>query len=143
MNPSQNVLRVGIAVMIFRNGKVLIGKRKGAHGEGEYAFPGGRLEHGESLIDGALREIKEECGITVGNIRFQCVLNVLDFFPEHYVGVGFIADWVAGEPQVLEPDKCEGWDWYSLDTLPQPLFVPTATMIKSYRSGMNFIDSKK
>ncbi|HOF50487.1 MAG TPA: hypothetical protein PLH22_02295 [Candidatus Colwellbacteria bacterium] len=33
--------RVGIGVMIFKNGKVLLGKRKGSHGEGEYAFPGG------------------------------------------------------------------------------------------------------
>ena len=35
---------VGVGVMILKNGCVLLGKRKGAHGEGEYAIPGGHPE---------------------------------------------------------------------------------------------------
>ena len=41
--------KTGIAVMIMKDGKVLLGKRKGAHGAGEFAFPGGKLEWGESF----------------------------------------------------------------------------------------------
>ena len=36
--------KTGIAVMIMKDDKVLLGKRKGARGAGDYAFPGGKLE---------------------------------------------------------------------------------------------------
>jgi hypothetical protein len=39
--------RVGVGIMIFKDGKVLMGKRKGKHGAGEYAWPGGHFRvHG-------------------------------------------------------------------------------------------------
>ena len=41
--------KVGVGVMVLKNGKVLIGKRKGAHVAGEWAWPGGHLEYMESL----------------------------------------------------------------------------------------------
>lgn len=62
---------VGIGMMILKEGKVLLGKRKGAHGAGEYAFPGGQLEHPESFEDCARRETREESGIEITNLRFQ------------------------------------------------------------------------
>src|SRR5215469_4737907 len=43
--------KVGVGVMILKDGKVLIGKRKGAHGAGEWAWPGGHLEYMESFED--------------------------------------------------------------------------------------------
>ena len=62
-------IKVGIGIMIFKNGKILLGKIKGSHGEGEYAFPGGHLEYMESVKEGALRELEEECGIKIKNLR--------------------------------------------------------------------------
>jgi 8-oxo-dGTP diphosphatase len=71
--------KVGVGVMIVKNGFVLLGKRKGAHGEGEYAFPGGHLEYMESFAQCAQRETREECGIEIENIRFQFVANVTTY----------------------------------------------------------------
>src|SRR4051812_15075215 len=115
--------RVGIGIMILKEGKILLGKRKNAHGSGEYAFPGGHLEYMESFEDCALREIAEECGISVGNIRFQYLANIKYYTPKHYVHVGLLADHISGEPKVLEPNKCESWDWFALDKLPTPMFL--------------------
>jgi ADP-ribose pyrophosphatase YjhB (NUDIX family) len=55
--------KVGVAAIIIKDGKVLLGKRKSAHGQGTWNFPGGHLEYGESWQDCAKRETMEEAGI--------------------------------------------------------------------------------
>ena len=42
----------------------------------------------------------------------------------------------------MEPEKCEGWDWYDLEDLPSPLFYPTEIVINSYKTGKNFYDKE-
>ena len=63
--------RVGIGVFVVRDGKFLLGKRKNAHGEGTWCLVGGHLEYGESWEDCVRREIAEEIGVKVKNIRFS------------------------------------------------------------------------
>lgn len=133
--------RVGIGVMIFRDGKVLLARRKGSHGAGAYAFPGGHLEYGESFDTCARREVREECGIDIQNIEFLFVANILDFMPKHYVHLTLTADWAAGEPQVLEPEKSESWGWFELSNLPAPLFKPCQMSVESYLKGGAYYDS--
>ena len=122
--------RVGICVVVVRprDGKILLGKRRGSHGEGEYSTPGGHLEHGEGFRECAAREVMEETGLAIGPMRFLRVLNSFDYAPKHYVDIAFAAEWKSGEPEVREPDKVESWDWYDPDDLPSPLFsmVPSA-----------------
>jgi 8-oxo-dGTP diphosphatase len=134
-------IRIGIGIMILKEGKVLLGKRKGSHGEGEYSFPGGHLEYMESFEECVLREIKEECGIEIQNLRFQFLANMQEYAPKHYCHIGMIADWKSGEPQVLEPEKCERWEWYSLKNLPSPIFLSCQWGIDSHREGFIFKDS--
>ncbi len=118
--------------MIIRNGKVLLGKRKNAHGEGAWCFPGGHLEFGESWKECALREIKEEAGIKVKNLRFATATN--DLFSKekkHYITIIMLADYASGEAKILEPHKCEKWDWFEWkkDNLPKPLFTPQKNLL--------------
>lgn len=133
--------RVGIGVMILKNGKVLLGKRKGSHGSGEYAFPGGHLEYMESYKECALREIAEECGIEVEDINFQYLANIKQYAPKHYVHIGLSANWKSGEPQVLEPDKLEHWGWYDINNLPEPMFVACSLAIEAHKTGLTFRDA--
>lgn len=117
---------VGIGVILLKENKyVLMGKRICKHANGFYAFPGGHLEMFESFEDCAIREVKEECGIDIssGNPRYWKTVNT--FYREegkHYVTIFVVADWYSrmGEPQNLEPDKNEGWEWYEWDKLPHP-----------------------
>lgn len=88
-----NKPKVGVGVMILKNGKVLLGKRKGSHGEGEYAFPGGHLEYMESFESCAKREVKEESDIEIKDITFQFLANVTKYDPKHYVHIGLLAKW--------------------------------------------------
>lgn len=126
--------------MIFKDGKVLLAKRKGSHGAGEYAFPGGHLEYLESFEDCAKRETKEECGIEIENIKFQFVANVTKYAPKHYVHLGLVADWKSGDPVVLEPEKSESWDWYDPNNLPEPIFEFCKLTFESYANGCRYYD---
>jgi 8-oxo-dGTP diphosphatase len=138
-SPSQRP-KVGVGVMILKDGKILLGKRKGSHGEGEYAFPGGHLEYMESFADCARREVSEECGIKIDDICFQYLANITKYAPKHYTHIGLVADWKSGEPEVLEPEKSESWDWYDMDNLPQPIFEMCKLAVQCHKTGKNYLD---
>jgi 8-oxo-dGTP diphosphatase len=132
--------KIGLGVMILKDGKVLLGKRKGSHGEGEFAFPGGHLEYMESFEDCARREVREECGLEIGNLRFQLTANVTKYAPKHYVHINLLADWKSGEPKVLESDKSESWAWHDVNNPPVPLFEMCKLAFQSYKTGQNYFD---
>ena len=122
--------KVGVGVIIKKDGKVLLGKRKGAHGEGSWSFPGGHLEFGETLETCARREVLEEAGIEIENIKSATFTN--DIFPKeqkHYITAYVTADYSAGEVKVMEPDKCEEWKWVNWNALPKPLFIPITNLV--------------
>ncbi len=122
---------VGVAAIVIRGDKVLMGKRIGAHGAGSYHFPGGHLEYGESWEDCVIRETREEAGIEIKNIKFAAVTN--DIFEQerkHYITIFMTAELASGEPRIMEPEKCEGWDWYGWNELPRPLFLAVESLVK-------------
>ncbi|PIN73725.1 hypothetical protein COV20_05900 [Candidatus Woesearchaeota archaeon CG10_big_fil_rev_8_21_14_0_10_45_16] len=121
--------KVGLGVFIIKDGKFLLLKRKGAHGEGTWGLAGGHLEFGESYEDCAKRETLEEVGITIQNIRFASVTNDI-FENKHYLTIFCTAEYKEGDITNKEPDKCEGIKWFSWDALPQPLFQPIINLIK-------------
>jgi 8-oxo-dGTP diphosphatase len=133
--------RVGIGVMLFQNRQVLLGRRKNAHGAGEYGFPGGHLDHLESFEDCAKREVREECGLEIEDIRFLLVANVAKYRPKHYVHLTLTAQWKSGVPAVREPDKSEDWAWYALDNLPEPMFETCRLSFDSYANGTIYYDA--
>lgn len=118
--------RVGLGVAIRRDGKILLHKRKGKHAGGVWAFPGGHLEMWESFRDCAIREVAEETGpeIKTTEPKFWTAVNSC-YTDEglHYVVVLMVCDWISGEAQIMEPDKCECWEWFGWDELPDPLIL--------------------
>ncbi len=132
--------KCGVVVLVLKDGKALLGKRMGAHGANTFAFPGGKLEWDESFADCAKRETREEAGIEIGNIRFLRLLN-FKAYGKHFVDIGLVADWVAGEPKIMEPEKCAGWEWHGLDKMPEPLFNGCQSCIDAYKGGVNYIDA--
>lgn len=139
MKDKKNI-KVGIGIFVLKNGKVLLTKRKSLLGRGEHASPGGHLEFGESFVECAKRECREETGIEIKNIRFLRLANLKKYDNRHYVDIGLIADWKSGEPKVLEPGKAKSWAWYELDKLPKPLFETIKYSLKALKTGRNFFD---
>ena len=129
------IVRAGVGILTLKGNKILLGKRKGSHGTDEYCGPGGHVEYGETMEQAILRELAEECGITVKNLRLLCVVDLLTYMPRHYLNVGFVAEWESGEPQALEPDNFASWGWYDIDTALPPLFTPVQAYIEAYKTG--------
>ena len=121
--------RVGVGVLIVRGRRVLLGMRRGSHGAGTWAPPGGHLEFGETPEECARREAAEETGLALGALSRGPY--TVDAFPEagrHYVTLFVIADGAEGEPRAMEPEKTAAWEWRDWDALPTPLFAPLASL---------------
>jgi 8-oxo-dGTP diphosphatase len=85
---------------------VLLGRRRRAHGDGDWCFPGGHLEFGESITECARRETLEETGLHVDSLSLGPYSN--DIFQAeglHYVTLFAEAQYCGGTPEVLEPQK--------------------------------------
>ncbi|GMF51756.1 unnamed protein product [Phytophthora fragariaefolia] len=133
LKEQKTVVRVGVGVMLMSKkhpGCVLIGQRKGSHGEGKFALPGGHLEMYESWEACALREVKEETDLDLKAAKFATVTNdPMEDEDKHYITILMQA--VVDDEQTvrnMEPNKCEGWNWVpwtdlrSRDDMFTPLF---------------------
>lgn len=128
----ENSPKVGIGVIVTHNNKVLLGKRKNSHGEGAWCFAGGHLEFGESWQECAKREVQEETGIIIQNIRFATATNdVFTKEQKHYVTIFMLAEYASGNVQTAEPHKFETWDWFEWQHLPTPLFLPIQHLLNT------------
>lgn len=126
--------RIGIGVIVIKRGTVLLGKRKNSHGEGNWAFPGGHLEFGESPEECAMRELAEETGLIATTIIAGPWVNNV-FEDKHYVTLFMFIPEFTGVEIVLEPHKCEGWQWFDWRHLPEPLFPPIQSLNSSGFNG--------
>ena len=123
---------VGVGAVIVRDHRVVIVQRSTEPLKGQWSIPGGALELGETLRQGAAREALEETGLEV-----ECgeVLEVFDrIYPDpdgriryHYVLVDFLCHPVSGE---LRPggDAAQA-RWVTAAELPQFKVSETATRI--------------
>lgn len=120
----REAVRVGVAVLVRVPGaaRVYAGIRRGSHGAGELALPGGHLEMMESWEHCARREIREEMDLELpeDGVRFAHVTNdIMADEGKHYVTIFMMATPVEGSspPKNMEPDKCQGWETYSWEDL--------------------------
>jgi 8-oxo-dGTP diphosphatase len=124
--------KVGVGVFVWKDGKFLMGKRRGSHGHDTWSIPGGHLEFGESWEECAKREVMEESGLIIENVRFLAATN--DLFKKdgkHYATIWVYSDWKSGKPQITEPDTWIEQQWRTFKTLPSPLFEPCWTNLRA------------
>ena len=122
--------KVGTAVWVRKDGKVLLGMRKGI-GAGTWCAPGGHFEMYELAEECAIRETQEEASIEISNIKLIAPLETLwKEMGKHWITLMYVADWKSGEP-IAQPEEFEKWGWFEWDNLPTPLFYPTEQFVKT------------
>lgn len=95
MNDQRPVPTVG--VVCLRGDEVLLIKRGNPPRQGQWSLPGGRLEWGETLQAGALRELAEETGCQAEILGLVDVVDGV-MTTRHYIMIDYAARWTAGEP---------------------------------------------
>ncbi|MHA1469005.1 MAG: nucleotide triphosphate diphosphatase NUDT15 [Candidatus Asgardarchaeia archaeon] len=136
-------VKVGLTAMIVRDGKVLLGERNNTEtAKGLWAFPGGRMDYGETPKSGLAREVFEETGLVVDFSRLKFLRYANEPFIEekkHYVSLVFLVWGLHGEPEIKEPDKCKEWKWFFLDELPSNIFIPCLNSINIYKDEVELL----
>ncbi|KAL5869377.1 hypothetical protein ACKVWC_010122 [Pyricularia oryzae] len=113
--------KIGVAALVYGPDKrLIIGRRKSPIGRGQWGFPGGHLEYGESVVPCAERETLEETGLRIRGVKIAAVAeSVFHDLHMHYITLFVHCEMQDpdAQPETLEPEKCEGWEWKSWDQI--------------------------
>ena len=130
--------RLGVGACIVRDGRLLLFRRLRAPDQGCWSIPGGKIDFLEPIEAGLRREVAEETGLILGELRLLCVTDqIYPETPEHWVAPTYLADSFTGEAVNLEPHKHEGMDWFALDALPAPLSRAVEATLPALRRALD------
>jgi 8-oxo-dGTP diphosphatase len=138
----------GFWVMLYRDWCILLWRRhvdpEKASSEMNWAWtwtmPGWKLEFWETFEEGWIREVQEETGINLNNIKVTCVNNDR-IETAHFVTIWMYSDDFEWEAQVMEPDEITEWKWFPLDTLPENMFKPSVKVLENYSRNSFYIQN--
>lgn len=139
MKAGISYIGVSVGAMIFNQKDELFLAKRGSHAKNErgcWETPGGSVNFGETLADAVKREIQEEYGITIEIIQqFPAADHLIPKEKQHWIATTFLARLPKGQtPRIMEPEKCDGIGWFTLDNLPSPLSLITKIDVEVYKN---------
>jgi 8-oxo-dGTP diphosphatase len=130
---------VTVHLFFFRKSQILLLRRfNTGFRDGEYSVPAGHLDGGETVLQAAIREGKEEAGVDIEEtaMTFSSVLHRIedeervDFFVQ-------VHQW-QGEPFNAEPDKCDDLRWVDITALPANIIPYVNQALMNHLNGISF-----
>jgi ADP-ribose pyrophosphatase YjhB (NUDIX family) len=130
-------------VLKDQSDKVFLMRRKNASWmDGFYNIPAGRVERHETILESAIREVKEEASVDIlpKDMRLFLVSNRftgegkstqtdwIDFF--------YVADKWQGTLHIAESDKCDHADWYAIDD-------NSIEIVPNIKDALNYLKENK
>jgi len=135
------MFRAACYLLLIKKDKILLQRRFNTGWEdGKYTLISGHLEGDETVKQAMVREAKEEAGITIKLVDLHVVhtihrksnknLEYIDFF--------LSCDKWQGKPQIIEHDKCDDIQWFSLKDLPKNTLLHIKQAIENYYKRVPF-----
>ncbi|MBO8165211.1 MAG: NUDIX domain-containing protein [Brevibacillus sp.] len=130
---------VAVHLFLIRDAQILLLRRYNTgYEDGSYSVIAGHLDGNEQVVDAAIREAREEAGITiepedveiVGVMHRKAADERIDFFAVAHRWHGHVVN--------NEPDKCDQLAWFPLDRLPDNLIGYVRKAIDNYRQNVWF-----
>lgn len=130
---------LGFGVVIIKDQKVLLGYQTRSYEEPCWAFPGGKVDDEETINQAVIREVKEECGLEVSEIEFITFFEDIFQDTTHVISLVVKVNNFQGQPKVLEPEKCQKWEWFDVDDIPENKTENLSRLIdsKSWKDLLN------
>jgi 8-oxo-dGTP diphosphatase len=121
--------------------RILLARRHNTgYADGQWNLPSGKLELGEDVLAGVIREAREEVGLRLrpDRLRLASVVHHLAGPGHARVGLVFAADFAPrehGEPVNAEPHKCDAVEWFPIDALPADTTAYTIACVRGLIDG--------
>jgi 8-oxo-dGTP diphosphatase len=106
-------------LFLIRDNQILLGLKKRGFGQGKIGGLGGKVEPGETIEEAAIRELHEECGVSVERSALVPVAHLQFSFPNKpgwgQIVHAFISATWSGEPRESEEIVPR---WYAIEAIP-------------------------
>lgn len=129
-------------ILINSKNEVLLGKRKNSYKAGLFGLPGGRVEINEPILAATAREVEEETGVK--GIQFEFVGVIRENQGSYdFIHFAFAGKITTQQPELCEPEKCEGWEWFELSAELDQVLPGHAAAIQLYLNQNTLADLTK
>jgi ADP-ribose pyrophosphatase YjhB (NUDIX family) len=110
---------VSVDAVIVKEDTVLLIQRGVEPYKGFWGTPGGYVEWDESTEDAVRREVHEETGLTVTNVKMVNIYSDPARHPKQTINIVYKVEVEDGEPKAN--DDAEAVEWFSLESLPEQM----------------------
>lgn len=117
---------------------LLIRRHNTGYEDGKWSLPAGHIDSGETATAAAVREAREEVGVTIRHLRVAHVMHRQERPGRERVDF-FMAVWQwKGKPRVCEPEKCSEVRWVDPGRLPADVIPYIQHAVGAFVEGISY-----
>ena len=142
-NISPNHIKIWVGIMIKNWNKILLWHRCAnkkdtwwIHEVDTWCFPWWKQEYDETVIQAAIREVKEETNLDIENPK---VFTALDDIAtdRHFITIWVLCEKFSWELKCMEPEKEDERKRFNFDNIPENIYSPTKHLLDYYKKNLN------
>ncbi len=138
-------LHAAVYLVLQKDNKILLLRRfNTGWQDGKYTLIAGHVDGNETIADCMAREAREEAAIIISSNSLKVVHTVhhMEDNGDEYVDFYLSADKWKGEPQNVEPNKCDDMQWFAVNDLPEDLLTNVKSALSYINEGETFSEFK-